>query len=242
MFRQLLIGVGLLTVVACAHADLVTYYEDPFDGSALNPAWTAWGSGAYSMTGGNLEFITERGDFGHLYGDSIGFPKHAFLVTPPAGGTQWSASARVRYNTPTTPYQQVDVFAFQDQYHYAKIAYQGSVHVLLQEQGDTGSSHDYALPMHTDYFWMRLDRNANTYTAYISNDMTTNPDLVAWTLLGSINSSLANPRVGIGGWNGVTPLGLQADFDYFRLQVPEPSALIMLALAATVAVDRRRSR
>lgn len=242
MLRQLVIGLGLLAVVACANADMVTYYEDHFDGTTLNPAWTAWGTGAYSVAGGNLEFTTERGDFGHTYGDVIGFPKHAFLVTPPAGATQWSAAARMRYNTPTTPYQQVDVFAFQDQYHYAKIAYQGSVHVLLQEQGSTGSSHDYSLPMHTDYFWMRLDRNGNTYTAYVSDTSTGDPDLVAWTLLGSIASTLANPQVGIGGWNGPTTQGLQADFDYFRVQVvPEPSAVALLALSV-VALPRRRGR
>jgi hypothetical protein len=221
---------------------MVTYYEDHFDGATLNPAWTAWGTGVYSVTGSNLGFTTQRGDFGHTFGDYYGFPKHAFLITPPAGAIQWSAAARMRYNTPSANYQQIDVFAFQDKYDYAKIAYQGTKHVLATEYGSTGSGHDFATTPHSDYFWMRLDRSGNTYTAYVSDSATANPDLVAWTVLGSVPSTLINPQIGIGGWNSVSTTGLQADFDYFRLQVPEPSAFVLLALAVATAVAGQRNR
>ena len=49
-----------ITVVAMVSLGLVsavnaqTYFEDHFDGSALGSAWTAMGTGAYTVGGGSV--------------------------------------------------------------------------------------------------------------------------------------------------------------------------------------------
>ena len=245
MHRRFLIALVLLTVVVPTYAGLVTYYEDDFTSPTPNPAWTVWGTGTYNLTGSNLEFTTQQGDLLRAFQPLYGVPKHLFLITPPPGSSQWSAVTRVRYNTPNLQHQQVDLVAFQDQNTYLKFDYQHSggatqVHALLTEYGSTGVEHDFATPTHTSYFWMRVDRNGNTYTAYVSESPTTNPDLVAWTLQGSLTSLLADPQVGIGGWNAEAIPGQLAEFDYFRIQVPEPATLTLLAAVALTGVGRRR--
>jgi hypothetical protein len=249
MTRTLAICCMLCTATALVHADLVTYYEDHFDTGSLNGAWTAWGTGSYALVGSDLEFITEAGDFHPNMEPTYGVPHHLFLVSAPAGITQWQAVTRVRFNTPNQVFEQVNLSAFTDSDNSVKISYgrgNGVVeHVLLSE-------HNAAVPPqipktvqpYGDYFWMRLDREGDNYAAYFSGSGTTDPDAVNWSYLGGFNNALGDPSIGIGGWNGYSaPAGELAEFDYFRLQVvPEPSALAAAVVALlTLRSARRRA-
>lgn len=237
-------------VILCAFASFASaelIYEDGFDGAALNPAWTAWGSGPYSVNSGNLRFTTLPGDFVDVYQAQVGAPKHVFLVDVGPMYGEWSAIARVRYNTPTQTYQQVDVVAVDDAETNVKLSYErggGGVwsHGLISEFNPPDDSAFVNVPQKTDYFWLRMDgdRITNTYTGFYSNDTTTDPALVAWTMTGQVTNPYDIARVGIGGWNALASSGQLAEFDYFRVTgiVPEPAALALLGVLGLVA--RRR--
>jgi hypothetical protein len=237
---------ALLTLAGFAQAGLVTYYEDHFDGSTLGPAWTAWGSGPYTVAGSNLSFVTQQGDFHNAYESTYGTPRHVFLVTPPSSVTQWSAVTRVRFNTPNQAYEQVDLMAFKDHDNLVKVCYQpsdtGHEHIVASESGGVTQQTAFPVGTYADYFWLRLDRNGSTYTAYRSGDATATPDLVNWVLLRSRTNAMADPAVGIAGWNTFPEdSGELAEFDYFRLQVvPEPSMLLSASLMPLILTIRRR--
>jgi hypothetical protein len=246
MSRYLAVGCVLLGAVVGARGSMYTFYEDHFDGSSLNPAWTAWGTGPYALVGSDLEFTTEAGDFHPNLEPTYGPPHHLFLVSAPAGTTQWQAAARVRYNTPNELYEQVNLSAFTDHDNSVKISYgrgNGVVeHVLLSEHnGVVPPQIPHTVVPYTGYFWLRLDRDGDNYAAYFSGSGTTDPDAVSWSYLGAFNNALGDPAIGIGGWNGYSaPAGELAEFDYFRLQVvPEPAATT-LALTCVLAGCRRR--
>ena len=247
MARLATIWCVLAMLAVLAQANLVTYYEDNFDGDALGPAWTVLGTGAYTVAGGTLSFHTQSGDFHPAYEATYGVPHHVFLIDPPSEANQWSAVARVRFNTPDQAYEQVDLMAFTDHNNNVRLAYDATSagsrwHVVLSEQAGVASQTDSTTAAHSDYFWMRLDRNGTEYTGWVSNNTTTNPDLVEWTSMGRISNRLVDPMVGIGGWNTFTsPSGELAEFDYFRLQVvPEPAACV--AGLVMLLVSRRTRR
>ena len=245
MTRILAICCLLCFAAVLVQADMVTYYEDHFDGGSLNAAWTAWGTGSSELVGSDLEFTTEAGDFHPAYESTYGVPRHVFLISPPAGASQWSAVTRVRYNTPDQAFEQVDLMAFADHNNNTRLAYDYSggqrFHVVLAEQAGAATQTGSATTAHLDYFWMRLERNGDVYTGSVSDDPTANPDLVTWTVIGSITNNLLDPMVGVGGWNTFTsPSGEPAEFDYFRLQVvPEPS---MLAAVSAMLLALRSAR
>jgi hypothetical protein len=248
MSRYLVAVCVLLGAAVLAHASAAyTFYEDQFDGTSLNPAWDVWGDGPYAVSGGTLNFTTQQGDFINAYESTYGVPHHLFLITPPAAATQWSAVTRVRYNTPNQDYEQVDLIAFKDHDNSVKVNYQwGSnhyEHVVLSEQNGAVSQTPYVSPGYSDFFWLRMDRDGSTYTAWVSGDTTTNPDLVSWSPLGSQTNPMVDPQIGIGGWNTFSSAsGEPAEFDYFRLSiVPEPGTAA-LALCAVALGLRRRGR
>ena len=250
MTRRFALALALLGLPALALADMFTFFEDHFDGGTLNPAWIVWGSGPYSLVGSDLEFMTEQGDFHNAFEPIYGVPRHVFLIDPPDEFTQWTAVTRVRYNTPDEYHEQVDLIAFEDHDNSVKVSYNFRVsppryeHVVLSEQGGAVNQTAYnADPGYTDYFWLRLDRDGATYTAWASGDATADPDVVSWTLLGNKVNSLSNPTIGIGGWNSyATPTGELAEFDYFRLQiVPEPATATLLAVSGGLLMRRRRA-
>jgi len=223
-----LVGVGL---VSTANA-WTTYYEDNFSGTTLDPTWQVMGGGAYTLNGGDLEFTTQQGDLVDAYPPN---PQHLFLVDLPDQYVSWRAVTRVRYNTPSLSYQQVDLVAYQDDDDYVKVAREGSslygkYWTYLAEWSGNYYQVGPALPETTDYFWMKMLRSGNQYTAWASVDSTTDPDLVAnWVQIGTQSVPLNDPWVGIGGWNGPATAGLLAEFDYFRVQVPEPATIALLA-------------
>jgi len=215
----MVVGVGFVSV-----AGAQTYFEDGFDGPTLDPNWNVMGAGSYSLTGGDLEFVTEKGGLVYDAEHTIGFPRHLFLVDPGSSLTEWSAVARVRCNTPDQMYESVSLIAYKDDDNYVRLGYNygggGITNSYLAEYA--GNYIEFGVSprlTHTDYFWIRLDRQGDIYTAYISPDSTTDPDAVPWTTPGSHYVDLgSSPRVGIGGWNyGSGPSGELAEFDYFRV-------------------------
>lgn len=64
MIRVLSGGVGVsLLVVSSELAGVTIYFEDHFNGSELDPAWEVMGTGSYNLVGGELEFMTQQGDY-----------------------------------------------------------------------------------------------------------------------------------------------------------------------------------
>jgi hypothetical protein len=251
MTRILAVCCVLCAAAVLVHADMVTYYEDNFDGDALGPAWNVWGDGAYAVSGGNLRFVTAQGDFEPNIYPNWGAPHHMFLVSPPSSATQWTAVTRVRYNTPNQSFEQVNLLAFSEPNNLAKISYGYDgpgewYHVRYSQQGGQVAQSSTVIAPYADYFWMRLERNGTTYTPSFSSDLTTNPDLVSWTVLGSMSNTMVNPMAGIAGWNAFgAPFtsGELAEFDYFRLQVvPEPSVMAATAAVGLTALGLRRRR
>jgi hypothetical protein len=194
----------------------------------------------------NLQFVTEQGDFHNAYEPLYGVPRHVFLIDPPDDITQWTAVTRVRYNTPDEAYEQVDLIAFKDHDNSVKVTYNWNPanyeHVVLSEHNGSSSQTAYTSPGYADYFWLRMDRNGTTYTAWASGDATSDPDVVSWTLLGSKTNSMTNPSIGIAGWNTFPECsGELAEFDYFRLQVvPEPAAGVLVLMGVFAGLRRRR--
>jgi len=236
------IGLAVLLVIGSVSAAnaWTTYFEDTFSGTSLDPTWQAMGTGAYTLSGGNLTFTTQKGDLVDSYPPN---PAHLFLIDAPA--TTWRAQARVRYNTPTLNYQQVDLVAYQNDDNYVKVAREGArggnYWTYLAEYDGTYYQAGPGMPAPTDYFWLRMLRSGNTYTTWASVDPTADPDgVISWTLIGTSNTALLNPDVGIGGWNGPATLGVLAEYDYFRVQVPEPATIALLISGIGVLGLRRR--
>lgn len=243
MFSMRALVIGMFVLATSAFATNYTYYEDDFDAGSLNPAWTSHGTGTYSFVDSDIEFVTQPGDLIYDAEDEYGFPQHLFTVDVPGDCGLWSAVARVRYNTPDERYEQVDLIAYSDDDNFMKLSYEQGTYHAFQLLGETDAT-GYIVksrvePAMTDYFWLRLDRVGSVYTGYFSTDLTTDPDAVSWSPVGSLSAQLASPQVGFGGWNYTNgPSGELAEFDYFRLQVPEPASL--LALLGVVGLVRRR--
>jgi regulation of enolase protein 1 (concanavalin A-like superfamily) len=216
-----------MLLASVADAGMVVYFEDHFDANALLPEWTAMGSGQYALLDGCLKFFTAQGDYHAPYEPTYGPPRHVFYVSPAPGLTEWMAIARVRYNTPDQSYEQVDILTYEDNDNYVKVGYEsGSGHVYFRgmyetsEQGYGGMGLKSVGSAAAGFFWLRLDRQGDEYTAYFSTDSTADANAVAeWTLLDTHTAPLGDsPMVGIGGYNAMSyASGELAEFDYFRL-------------------------
>ncbi len=219
-----MVFVLLATSVAGSVAADETIFEDAFDGPTLDAAWIRTGGGSYSLIDGDLEFVTEQGDYTFPFEQAYGLPRHGFYVDPGDALRGWSAVTRVRYNTPDQMYEQVALIAYRDDDNFAKLAYNygvvGTLMGFLIECGDTSfHAGAGAIPVQTDYFWMRMDRVGDDYTVYWSPDTTTDPEAVSWIYINTVSADLGDdPWIGIAGFNtDEVPSGELAEFDYFRL-------------------------
>jgi regulation of enolase protein 1 (concanavalin A-like superfamily) len=225
MVRSLEAMLFCLLLASVADAGLVVYFEDHFDANSLLPEWAVLGTGAYDLVGGELEFVTEQGDYYNGYEYTYGPPRHVFYVSPSPGLTEWMAITRVRYNTPDQAYEQADLIVYEDNNNYYKLRYEygsgnryvsGMYETSEQGRGNTGGISG----SHSGFFWLRVDRQGNRYDQYFSDEPSPDAnDVHDWVHLGGKTVLLGDsPMVGIGGYNATSgPTGELAEFDYFRL-------------------------
>ncbi|MCC7173499.1 MAG: DUF1349 domain-containing protein [Planctomycetes bacterium] len=122
---------------------------------------------------------------------------------------------------PNAPFQQAGILVFKDEDNFIWGARSygqdnaGQQCFIMAEQN--GSSWDYhSLPVSDTLVYLRVDKTAETYAAYLSTDS------VDWTYIGSVTSSLsANGVIKVGLYGATGPdstvQNIPADFDYFRI-------------------------
>jgi hypothetical protein len=246
MARTIRMAVALVLVGLGSAAQAQVLFQDHFNGPALDPAWQNPYGGSYYFSSGNLDFVTEQGDFTRWIEDTVGPEKHTFVVDVAASQSTWSAVVRVRYMNPDRNYERVQIYAWENDDRFLRLAYQrggGGRVVTYAANYDTSIDYsgDGATVTFYDYFWLRMDRSGDLYKAYWSADTTTDPDAVNWSLSNTATMPLQNPSIAIGGantWGGFT--GKLAEFDYFRLSIPEPGTAGAVLLGALLVLRRRR--
>jgi hypothetical protein len=239
----MLVALGLAGLGSIAQGQVL--YEDHFNGPSLDPAWQNPYGGTYYFSNGNLDFVTEKGDFTRWIEDQVGPEKHTFVLDSAASQSTWSAVARVRYLNSDRNYERVQLYAWENDDRFLRFSYQYSISFhVVQIVANYDDSIDYYQDgphvTFNDYFWLRLDRDGDLYKTYWSADTTTDPDAVNWALSNTATMPLSNPSIAIGGantWGGFT--GKLAEFDYFRLSIPEPGTAGVVLLGAFLTLRRR---
>jgi hypothetical protein len=238
------VALGLLGLGSAAEGQVL--FQDHFNGPALDPAWQNPYGGTYYFSNGNLDFVTEQGDFTTWFEDAVGPEKHTFVLDRAASESTWSAVVRVRYMNPDRNYERVQLYAWENDDRFLRVNYQHStsfrvVQIVANYDDSISYYEDGPHVTFNDFFWLRLDRSGDLYKAYWSADSTTDPDAVNWSLSNTATMPLHNPSIAIGGANTFGGfVGKLAEFDYFRVSVPEPGTAGAVLLSVLLFVGRRR--
>ncbi|MEW9551956.1 ThuA domain-containing protein [Nonomuraea sp. NPDC050783] len=213
--------------------------DDEFDGTALDPCrWNAVvrpDATAARVGDGKLALDTTTGD---IYGTDNSGPKNLVLQRAPAG--DWTLETKVDASALDERYQQGGLMVYAGDDDYVKLDFLAtnaagsaparSIELRSEVGGTVQSPQPQVNDLTTGVWWLRLEKEGDTFTGSYSADGTT------WT---ELPATVRNSAVATGAKAGVFAIGTTQSaartvtFDYFHLTTSSPPSRVELTVTAS---------